>query len=60
MTRKNLPSESVVRSAVMFVKTMSDHVDAKAGKPPTRETQKRVAKIVKDQFFSSDKIDGKP
>lgn len=51
-------------SAVMFVKTMADYIDKQAGRPPTRETQKRAAKTVREMFFSEadepEQIEHKP
>ena len=39
------------RSACMFVKCMADHIDAKEGRAPSRETRQRVARDVRAQFF---------
>lgn len=39
------------RSACIFVKAMSDHIDAKEGRAPSRDTQKRVAHEVRARFF---------
>lgn len=49
--RDMTPSE---RAAILFVALMAEHVDEQAGikvRHGTRETQKRVAAIVRAQFF---------
>jgi hypothetical protein len=42
---------SLERSACEFVYHLAKEMDAKQGKPPTRETQRDVAFDVKKRFF---------
>jgi hypothetical protein len=39
-------------AAVRFVKEMAEHVDKKNGVAPTRGTQKKVAAVVRENFFT--------
>lgn len=46
-----VPFTDTERAAATFVRELAAHVDENAGRKPTRETQKRVAREVRKQFF---------
>lgn len=46
-----VPFTATERAAATFVRELAAHVDEKAGRKPTRETQKRVVKEVRKKFF---------
>lgn len=47
-----VPLTPVEFSAAVFVKELAAHADGKNGKKPTRETQKKVAAVVRKEFFN--------
>jgi hypothetical protein len=52
---KEIPLAATELAAVIFVKELAAHVDEKSGRSSTRETQRKVAAIVREKFFA-----GKP
>lgn len=49
----NVPLTANEIAAALFVKHLAADVDAKRGHAPTRETQRKVAGIVREAFFDA-------